>query len=41
MGSITTRETWPPEPPSKSPKHWEWQIVDGVKKLVPIKKKTP
>ena len=41
MGSITTRETWPPEPPNKPPKHWEWQIVGGVKKLVPIKKKTP
>jgi hypothetical protein len=40
MGSITTRDKWPPEPPQKPAKHWEWQIVDGVKKLVPIKKKT-
>lgn len=41
MGSITSREKWPPEPPQKPPKHWEWQIVDGVKKLVPVKKKYP
>jgi hypothetical protein len=40
VGSITTRETWPPEPPGKPPKNWEWKIIDGVKKLVPIKKKT-
>ena len=38
MGSITTRETWPPQPPKKPVFHWEWVIVDGVKKLV---KKTP
>lgn len=39
MGSITSREKWPPEPPQKAPKNWEWKIVDGIKRLVRIEKK--
>lgn len=38
MGSITSREKWPPDPPYKPPKNWEWQIVNGMKKLVRVKK---
>ena len=37
MGSITSRDKWPPEPP-KAPKNWEWKIIDGVKRLVRIEK---
>lgn len=41
MGSITSREKWPPDPPRSAPKNWEWKIVDGIKKLVRIEKKNP
>jgi hypothetical protein len=34
MGSITTRDSWPPQPPKKPVFLWEWVIVDGVKKLI-------
>lgn len=37
MGSITSRDKWPPEPPKKPVIKWRWEIVDGKKKLVRVK----
>jgi len=37
MGSITSRDKWPPEPPKYVAPKWKWIIVDGKKKLVPAK----
>lgn len=34
MGSITSRQEWPPKTPKKPVPQWEWKIVDGAKKLV-------